>query len=252
MDAPLYDIYLTGKLADGVSAAQASARLAQLFKSTPEAMAGLITGKPQVLKRSVDKATALKYREALARAGLEVAFKEVTPKEAVSKTVGAVAAQVQPEAPVRAAAAAPSGLTIAPVGADVLTEAERHSVQPVAVDTSHLSVAPLGELTDGATAPTPAAPDTSHLTIAAAGADLLSAAEREQPPAVMPDISDLTLAPAGSVLETLQTAAAPVNPDISGLSLAPPGADLLAPDQRAKPAPPPPSTDHLRVIDNPT
>jgi hypothetical protein len=75
MDTRLYDVFLTGKLAEGLGREQAAERLAQLFKSAPATMLGLLTGKPQLLKRGVDRDTALKYREALQRTGVEAAFK---------------------------------------------------------------------------------------------------------------------------------------------------------------------------------
>jgi hypothetical protein len=93
MDTPLYDIYLTGKLADDVSPALAAQRLAGLFKSTPAAMAALITGKAQLVKRGVDKTTALKYRDALQKAGCEVAFKAQSAQPAAAEEKPAPAAR---------------------------------------------------------------------------------------------------------------------------------------------------------------
>jgi hypothetical protein len=105
-------------------------------------------------------------------------------------------------------------------------------------------------LRSGVAAATTPAPDTGHLSVAAAGADLLTAAERERPPAPQPDIGDLTLAPAGSPLETLRAPAPARAPDTSALSLAPAGSPVLDEEQRRKPAPPAPATDHLRVLDH--
>lgn len=256
MDAPTYDVYLTGKLAEGLSADAAAERLAQLFKTSPQSMAALLTGKAQVLKRGVDRPTALKYRDALARAGVEVAFK--TQAAAPAAAPPAAAARATTAAPVAAAPApaqaipapASTGLSLAPAGTDVLKEDERRVIAAVAVDTSHLSVAPPGDLSSGIERPPTAAPDTSHLSVAAAGADLLSASERERPPAAVPDTEGLTLAAAGSPLETLRRDIEPINPDISGLALAPVGSDLLTEEQRRRPAPPAPNTDHLRVLES--
>src|SRR5690606_18977028 len=74
---PRYDIYLSGKLAEGTTPAAAAASLARLFRATPEAMAALITGRPQLLKRNVDRATAARYRDALQQAGVMVAFRQL-------------------------------------------------------------------------------------------------------------------------------------------------------------------------------
>lgn len=247
MDSQRYDVYLTGKLAQGITPAQAAARLAQLFKSTPEAMAGLLSGKPQLLKRGLEHAAALKYREALARAGVEVAFKaqQATAPAPVPPppTRAAPAPNLQP-------AAAAGGLSLAPAGSDVLTEQERSHVEAVAVDIGHLSLAPVGPLGEGDSRPAAPAPDVSHLSLAAAGTDLLSDAERAHPPIVEPDTSALSLAPEGTPLDTPPSAAEPLHPDTSALSLAPAGSELLSEEQRRKPAVATPDTSHLRLADS--
>lgn len=237
MDAPLYDVYLTGKLVDNTTVDQAAQRLAALFKSTPATMAGMLTGKPQLLKRGVDKNTALKYREALLNAGIEVAFK------AQQQTAVAGATLASPPA---APAPSTAGLSLAPAGGDLLQPAERQPAVTANIDISALQLAPPAPLPSPA-APAVAIPDTSHLTLAAAGGDLLSAAEKQHPPLAVPANDDLSLAPPGALLETLHTAAEPIAPDISALSLAPAGTELLTPEQRNRPAPAAPNTDHIKL-----
>lgn len=237
MDAPLYDVYLTGKLAEDVSPALAAQRLAALFKSTPEAMAALITGKAQLLKRGVDKNTALKYREALQKAGCEVAFKAQTAAVDQKNANAAQAATTS---------SASAGLQLAPAGGELLRPEEHRTVAAIAVDTSHLSLAPVGPLPTLA----PAAavqPDLSHLSLAPAGGLLLSEAEREKPPISAPDVGDFSMAEVGAPIDTLKSELAPVNPDISGLQLAPAGTDLLRPEERARPPIAPPATDHITL-----
>lgn len=234
MDAPLYDVYLTGKLADNTSVAQAAQRLASLFKTTPDVTAGMLTGKPHPLKRRVDKATALKYRDALAGAGVEVAFKAL-----VDTTENSPA--VKPTQP-----SSSNALSLAPAGTEILQPSERPAPATVTVDISQLALAPQAPLP--AMAATPAvAPDTSYLSLAASGADLLSDAEKQHPPVATPDIDDLSLAPAGATLDVLRNDLPPLAPDISALSLAPAGTELLSAEQRNKPAPAAPNTDHLRL-----
>ena len=254
MDAPLYDVYLTGKLDNDVSPALAAQRLAALFKSTPETMAGLITGKAQLLKRGVDKNTALKYRDALQNAGCEVVFKAQTTvvtndngtneKPAASAPISAAAAQPIPATP--ASATSSPSLQLAPVGEDLLRPGERTTATPVAVDISHLSVAPVGPLPHIAAAPT-AAPDTSNLSLAAAEGNLLQESERIAVPTIVPDTGDLTVAELGAPIETLKNEAAPLHPDISGLNLAPAGSDLLKAEERKHVQPAAPNTDHITL-----
>ena len=239
MDAPLYDVYLTGKLADTTTATQAAQRLAALFKATPDAMAGLLTDKPQLLKRGVDKNTAIKYREALAKAGVEAAFKAQNhaPAEAAPATAPNTAA----------ASPTGNGLSLAPSGLNLLQPSERAAAVSAAVNTSTLELAPPSPLPTIAAAAAPTAPDTSHLSLAALGADVLSAEERRHLPVAAPDVSDLSLAPAGELLATLPSAAPPLKPDISMLSLAPAGSELQTAAQRNKPAPPAPDTAHITL-----
>ena len=242
MDAPLYDVYLTGKLAENTSADQAAQRLAVMFKATPEVMAGMLTGKLQLLKRGVDKNTALKYREALSKAGVETAFKA----QSIAPADIALATPFTPATTNTEKAAPESGLSLAPAGADLLQPSERAAVITAAIDVGGLELAPQSPLPTIASAPAHA-PDTSYLTLAAVGADVLSAEERQHVPVATPDISELSLAPAGELLETLRSAAAPLSPDTSALSLAPAGTELLTAEQRNKPAPAAPSTDHLTL-----
>ena len=237
MDAR-FDIYLSGKLAEGVTPAAAAAAMAQLFKSTPEAMADMIDGKPRLLKRDVDQATAHKYRDALQRAGVLVAFRPFvrTPTEP---------APVQPSQAAATTEATP-GLSLAPAGGELLRPEERPAMAAVAVDTSHLRVEAVGELPQLEQMPPLPAPDTSHLTVAAAGADLAPPRDEAAPVALSAEMASMTLAPTGATLETLHTDLPAIDPDISGLSLAEPG-DLLKPDERRRNTPPPPSTDHIRL-----
>lgn len=250
MDVPLYDVYLTGKLADDVTPALAAQRLAALFKSTPEAMAGLITGKTQLLKRGVDKNTALKYRDTLQKAGCEVAFKAQTiapASESPSPAPPPAPPTSAPQTTAPATAASPlQGLQLAPAEGDLLRPEERQKVVMTAVETAHLSVAPVGPLPHLEAVPV-AAPDTSHLSLAAAEGNLVDESEREIIPGVAPDISGLSVAEVGAPIETLKNGAAEVNPDISGLELTPAGSDLLTAAERNHPQPAAPKTDHITL-----
>lgn len=250
MDAR-FDIYLSGKLADGVTPATAAAALAQLFKSTPDAMAAMLDGKPRLLKRDVDQATAHKYRDALQRAGVLVAFRPfvrtATPPAAVAtpaSTPSATASAPTVSSPVSAAAV--SGLTLAPAGGNLLRADERSEAEPVQVDISHLQVEAPGELPHLTAPAAPPAPDTSHLSVAEAGADLAPPQTEAAPVALSAEMAAMTLAPAGATLETLSNDLPTLDPDISALSLAAPG-ELLTPAERQRDAPPPPATDHIRL-----
>src|SRR5690606_30200353 len=267
MDTPQFDIYLTGRLGPGLTDAAAAERPAQLFRSTPQAMANLITGKPQLLKRGVDEVTAAKFREALQRAGLEVAIRSTGAATNSTTTTSAAPAVASPVVAPPAVTAGPSGLSLAPAGADVLTAAERKPDAVAAIDTSHIKLESAGggssgRAVFGALETTPAKPvpkqnpfeldneQAGNFTVAPADGELLTDAERQGPPPIVPDIPALTLAEPGALLETLHTEQTPVIADISALALAPAGADLLTAAERPDPKPAVnPDTSYLKLAD---
>lgn len=238
-----FDVYLTGRLTPGLDPATAAERLAQLFRSTPQVMANLVNGKPQVLKRGVDQATAAKYREALQRAGVEAAVREAAPAQTAPAAAATATADV-----------ASSGLSLAPPGADVLGPGERRPDIVADIDTSHIRLEAAAGISGRAVfgardeAPPRVAVRTNPFeldnsragtfTLAPADADLLTDAERSAPPAIVPQAPELTLAEPGAMIDSLHQETQPVVADTSALSLAPTGADLLGPAER--PAPPPP------------
>lgn len=240
MDNSRFDIYLTGRLAPGLTPAAASERLAQLFRSTPESMRSLVSGKPQLLKKAVDQATAQKYRETLQRAGLEVAIQ---------------AAEVTAPAPepvsTPSAAAAASALSLAPYGSDVLSAAERPQPIVAEIDTNYLSLAPqvfAPGVPTGTASTAAAAALAAQFTLAPAEGDLLRPEEKMAQPAQVVEAPDLTLAEPGALLETLHEEVIWMVPDIGALTLAPAGESLLTGTEIVAP-PTPPDTSHLHLAD---
>lgn len=75
-----FSVVLTGKLADGFELSQVKDNIAKVFKLTPEKVERLFSGKPVALKRGVDKAQAMKLRNALARTGALGVIKADTVK----------------------------------------------------------------------------------------------------------------------------------------------------------------------------
>jgi hypothetical protein len=72
---PLYDIYFSGQLVEEFEAAEVRDNLVKLFKVNTVALEKLFSGKPQPIKRGVDKAGAIKYKTAMARAGAVAVIK---------------------------------------------------------------------------------------------------------------------------------------------------------------------------------
>ncbi|MFA7552974.1 MAG: hypothetical protein WCY88_01900 [Spongiibacteraceae bacterium] len=244
MTQPLYDIYFTGQLVEGIEQPTAIDNLARLFKSSTENVIRLFNGKPQLLKRGLGKEEALKYKAALHKAGLLVAFKAHQQQAAANPTPVT-------ESPITAdpvtATAASKAWSIAPAGSDVLKENERRKIQTRDIDTSSIKLVSAFMETPTVPQAAPVAPNTSHLSIAAAGEDLLID-KPDAPPPLSLNIDDISLAPAGSDLEQIPSNLPPINPDTSGITLAAPGVDIL--ETKAPAAPPAPSTDHISLVNN--
>ncbi|WP_101756956.1 hypothetical protein [Oceanicoccus sp. KOV_DT_Chl] len=249
MDHPLYDIYFTGQLVEGTDVETAKINVAKLFKSTPEKMAKLFTGKPQALKRGVDKAGALKYKAALHQAGLLVAVKTQQAAAAANTASATPAAPVQAQTESTTQPQAEEDWSLAAVGSDVLKQSEKSQPVENNVDTSAIKmVSAFMEPEAIPTAPPPPPPDTSHISVATVGEDLL-VEKPDSPPPLPLDIDDITLAPAGSELEQIPSDLPPLNPDTSAISMAEPGADIL--EGQTKPEPPPaPDTTHLSIAND--
>lgn len=260
MDSVRYDIYFTGKLVEGYTSLQAQQQFAQLFKMTPEKAAQLFTGQPQLIKRNIDKAQALKYKQALHKAGMLTAFKahkEQTQQQASqaaaaekpdSASAQTAPAKATPQVPPKATTSVTTGLTLADTGSDILNENERQQPVQRDVDTSAIKlVSPFLEPEPAQQQPVASAPDTKHLSIAESGADLLEGHHTEWVELEL-DLSAIAIAPPGELLGQLEQQKAPLNPDTSQMSLAEPGADLLE-GQPQKITPPAPDTSHLSIKD---
>ncbi len=254
MEQTSYDIYFTGKLEEGTDPQQAQARLAALFKTSPEKVSKLFDGKPQLLKRNIDKAGALKYKAALQKAGLIVAFKAHPQAGPAAKASPAVPdSPAIPEktqttntaaAPVNSPAEA-AGLSLAAAGSDVLREDERQVIEAREIDTSAIKlVSPFLE-PEATPQETIEAPDTSAISVAAVGEDLL-VDKPEQPPALPLNLDDISLAAPGSDLEQLASHEKPLNPDTSALSIAPAGSDIIE-NPPADNSPAAPNTEHIKL-----
>lgn len=204
MPENLFDIVFRGDLMPGHQLSDVKMRLAQLFKIDIARVEPLFSGAAVALKRNVDEATAHKYQTVLRKAGANVELRRVQEQQ------GSAAARP-----------ATRGLSLAPVGADLLSRKERVTVQSPELDLSHYSIRPLeGYLLDEAERPRSVdLPDPGYdFDLAPVGADLLEARE--------------------------ETEAAPITADFD---LAEPGADLLKPEEKTRPEAVQVSTDHITL-----
>lgn len=274
-----YNVYYAGQLLDGQELTTVRANMAKLFNADEATLNKLFSGRAQLVKRDCDKATALKYKQAIEQAGAVPVIKSAettttpAPKAAAapaseSKTaaerIAALAsapdlgAQPEPAAPKQAApeknpepdnTQAEGNILLAPTGTEVLRPDERPIPAVSTVDAPDLEVDPSGQRLSDTPPPTPpAAPDTSHLSEGNVGELLPNLPSSTA--ALDPDTSGIALSPDGSDFSDC-AAPEPTAPDVdlSGIDLAPAGSDVIEPQYRKKQDTPPPATDHLALED---
>jgi hypothetical protein len=269
MDAQ-YDIYFAGEVIDGHDPTAVRSSLGKLFKADEATLDKLFSGKLLAIKRGCDKATALKYQQAMERAGATAVIRAAgTPepeshlprdsaKEQPASAADKIAALATAPDEVgyrsdQSAAAevdepAAEGMDIAPAGSDVLRPEERPASEAVEVDTSGLAVDPDAERLSEIPQPPPPAPDTGHLSMGEVG-ETIPVLDRGPIPAE-PSTDHIGLSPSGT---DFSDCAAPEpetpNLDLSAMELAPSGSDVLEEQYRKHKVPPPPDTDHLSLED---
>ncbi|MEQ9396539.1 hypothetical protein [Haliea sp.] len=230
--AARFDVLFAGQLLEGCDAATVRANLGRLFKADEATLEKLFSGKPQILKRDADEATARKYQQALEKAGARA---ELRPCNA-AETAAAAAATAAPQ----------SGLALAPAGTEVLAPEERAATAAPTVHAPTLDVAAVGERLAEPAPPAPPAPDTSHLTLGEAGEDIPGLAG---PAPVAVNISaSLALEPEGGDFSDCAPPPAPTPAiDLSHLELAAAGADVLEEQYRKRDTATAPDTSGLSL-----
>jgi len=270
-----YNIYYAGQLVEGEQLETVRPRLAKLFNADQQTLDRLFSGKAQLLKRDCDKATALKYKQAMERAGAlplirasegapakaaapakpreQAGEKSMTAAERIAALAAAAdAREAAREAPpagessAKAAATETGGVGLAPVGAAVLREEERAVTAAAEIDTTGLDLDDQGQRLSPEPPQAPPAPDTSHLEMGAVGDEIPTLPRYEAE--LAPDIGGLELSPSGT--DFADCAAPPAEApqvDLSALDLAPAGSDVLEAAYRNRPPPEAPPTDHITL-----
>ncbi|MFC1578760.1 hypothetical protein ACFL3Y_00015 [Pseudomonadota bacterium] len=278
-----YNVYFAGEVLDGQDPAGVRSRLGQLFKADAATLDKLFSGKTQLVKRDCDKATALKYKQAMEQAGAAPVIKAAEPTQAPA-TSEAPAAKLTaaqriamlanapdvgrpdvgrpdvgrpdvgrpqaagPAEPVTQAPAQTGAMDVLPPGSEVLRPEERTGPVAATVMAPDLEVATGGERLSATPPASPPAPDTSHLSAAAVGETLPTLPSTAVP--LSPDTSALSLSPEGTDFSDCAAAdAIPPDIDLSAIDLAPAGADVLEKQYRKRQDQPAPNTDHLSLDD---
>ncbi len=257
-----FNIYFDGRVAAGQDSGAVRERLARLFKADATTLDRLFSGRPQLIKRDCDQATARKFQQAMEGAGAiptittanaAPAATESRRKLTAAERIAALAAapdaggygKSSTPSPAAAADSEP-GMVLAPEGTPVLRETERPAPVQREVDTSALSAAPSGERLSPERPAPPPAPDTTHLSLAGAGESIPNLAHHAR--AIAPDTSALALSPEGTDFSDCAPApVAALELDLSAIELAPEGTDVLEPRYRRQAAGEAPDTGHLAL-----
>lgn len=221
MADPRYDIYFRGEMLPGADEANVKTAIAKIFKADAAKLALLFSGKVNTIKKSVDKATAAKYQQAFKQAGAKAVI-------TLAKVAQAQSAPVAPDAKVGSANTESSGIEsqpsaegswdILPTGSDLLKPDERRNIPDAEVDTSAIKIlSPFAEI-EVVEKVVPPAPDTTHISVANVGEDMNP--ERAEPtPDLDLDLSAFTVAEAGATLVDKKEKKVPAAPDTNHIKL---------------------------------
>ncbi|HIG41553.1 MAG: hypothetical protein ABGY96_16800 [bacterium] len=286
MASVTYAIVFNGEIGEGFQIISVKAHMAKLLKADANKMQVLFSGKPVVIKRTPDKAVAVKWGTALKKIGASVRVKVVKadastasatpskkPLEQSSKAASRTSSRTSSKTK-RAPTPAASNQTRAVFKTSFDDEQDdfKDPVESSAGD--EFSLAPnVGNLFEQAPAvaapnlnlseysvsenddtplvePTvyqPAEIDLSEYSVAENnGTSLVEAA----PEVARVEAPDFALDKPGAILETLKETVELLDPDTSSMSLAFPGTDLLDEDEKQGPPPKGPDVSNISLLPN--
>lgn len=192
-----FNLVFNGELVAGASPDAVKQNLAKLFKLDPARVEAMFSGKPVVLKKDADQATAMKFRAVLRQAGAQVRMEPVGAVEEVSAA---------PAPPVEQVAQEPA----APVTAPALAQP---AAAPATASAAAADMDMVGTIRTGGTG------FSGEFDVAPPGTDIADKVDGPAP--MVPDVSGISLAPAGSDMGQLKQKVEERVPDISHLSIAP-------------------------------
>jgi hypothetical protein len=242
MSSVIYAIVFNGKVLEGHKIISVKAHLAKLLKADADQILKLFSGKQVVIKKTPDKAIALKYGTALKKVGADVRVRVIKSDAAATRKPRKAAPRSSPRPAKKAA-----GLSLAPNVGNIF-DAVPETPSPD-IDLSDLSMAEAGEGTLGEPVETITLDlDLSGLNLSEPGEGTLAEPHEEVPRLDAPDFG---LDEPGAVLETIHEEVELLNPDTSRMSMAEAGADLL-PEEEKQPEPKPraPDISKIQLVSN--
>ncbi|MCG5536010.1 hypothetical protein [Ectothiorhodospira mobilis] len=139
METDRYQVILTGDTVAGADPSGVRTRLAALFRIPEEKAEALLGGRPVVVKKGLDAATAERYRARLEQAGAVAQVAAQPPEE--SAAPGDASGQEEGTDRAGPGPEAGAGLTLAPPGSDL---SDPEPAPPLQVDLSGLTLAEPG------------------------------------------------------------------------------------------------------------
>lgn len=229
MSEELFDVVFFGILQAGKDKDTVMHNMAKIFKTDAAKLAPYFAGGRKVIKGNVNADMAAKYLAALENAGLVIKLEAcvakaeedgaaATPTSSAAKQPQTTAAPTQPET--RTNETDTSGISIAPVGADVFEHPVEVAAQKID-DISDITMAETGAdvLEHPVDIPAQKIEDISDITMAEVGTDVLEHSEKVTPQQI-DDISSITMAePGADIIENPKPAIKADIPDTSELSL---------------------------------
>lgn len=215
MADPRYDIYFRGEILAGADASMVKAAIAKIFKANDAKLDLLFSGKVNTIKKSVDKATAAKYQQAFKQAGAKAV---ITLAKDASSAEASQSPASQPKPDTKTPSAIEGSWDILPTGSDLLKPDERRNIPDADVDTSAIKIlSPFAEI-EVAEKDVPEAPDTTHISVANVGEDMNP--DRAAPVAELDlDLSAFSIAEAGAILVDKKEKEIPSAPDTNHIKL---------------------------------
>ncbi len=221
MSVNTFNIVFKGEIVAGADEATVKANVAKLFKANDKVLERLFSGEPIAIKKDVDKAAAMKYRALMKQAGAICYAQD--PSEPMTPAVKPAVQAAQPVKEVRPETAPAETQqqagqwTLAAPGAMLGTPKPQPNI--VIPDVSGITIAPVGAnvLENPPEIEIPDLPDITGIELAPIGVNMAEPVKRNDPPP--PDVSAFSLAPVGSYVADPQPPKPALKVDISHIAL---------------------------------
>lgn len=132
-----HSIVFRGDILPGFSLEQVRGDLKTLFNLDEQRLAQLFSGRPLTIKKQLSREQAELFQKRMAAIGAQVSIRAESDSE---QPASPMARDDTADPPLATGAESEQGMSLAPVGADVLRDNERSQHRPAQVSTDHLSL----------------------------------------------------------------------------------------------------------------